>query len=81
MRLEQLAAAGGRLGVLAGLVERAYRIPELGSGRREPLRQCEPVLASVVVPRLDRWRKRRVGKRADGYHDQVGLGRLGVQDL
>src|SRR5262249_53485627 len=54
--------------------------PELGREAVDALGQLEPFVPARVVARLGRRRELGVGERADGDHDQIGLGRLGVED-
>ena len=79
--LEELAAPLRRLRVLPSLVERAHRIPQLRSRTLDRLGQLDPGMTPRVVARLGRRRERRIGERADGDDDQVGVVRLGVEDL
>jgi hypothetical protein len=45
------------------------------------LGQLDPAMTSRVVARLGRRRERRIGERADGDDDQIGVVRFGVEDL
>jgi hypothetical protein len=79
--LDELAALLRRLRILAGLVERPHRIPQLGRKTLDRLGQADPAVTAGVVARLGRRRERRVGERADRDDDQVRLGGLCIEDL
>jgi hypothetical protein len=65
MSVEQLTPLVGRLGVLARLVERVDRPPDLGREARDALWQVEPLVTTRVLARLGRRRELGVGERAD----------------
>ena len=79
--LEQLAPAVGRLGVLAGFVERLNLPPHLRGEAFDRRRQTHPWMSSGVVSRLGRRREGRVRERPDRDDDQVRLCGFRVEDL
>ena len=59
MRLEQLASALGRLGVVPGLVERLQRLPCFGSETCDRVGRADPACMPNALP-VRRWQARQL---------------------